>query len=38
MNSFGNYLKQAIRAVACVVMLASPLAAAAETVEVVPGV
>jgi Tfp pilus assembly protein PilF len=38
MNSFGNYLGQAIRAVACVVMLTSPLSAAAETVEVAPGV
>jgi len=38
MNSFGNYFAQAIRAVACVATLASTLAAAAETVEVVPGV
>jgi Tfp pilus assembly protein PilF len=38
MNSFGNYLAQAIRAVAFVATLASTLAAAAETVEVVPGV
>ncbi len=38
MNSFRDYLKQAICAVACVVVLASPLSAAAEMVEVVPGV
>jgi Tfp pilus assembly protein PilF len=38
MNSFGNYLAQTIRAVAFVATLASTLAAAAETVEVVPGV
>ena len=38
MNRFKNYLKQAIRAVACVVALVSPLAAAAEMVEVAPGV
>ena len=37
MSSFGNYLKQTIRAVAFVT-LASTLPAAAETVEVVPGV
>ena len=38
MNRFRNYLKQNVRAVACVVTLASALPAAAETVEVVPGV
>ena len=38
MMSFGNYLKPAVRVVACVVMLASPLSAAAEMVEVAPGV
>jgi Tfp pilus assembly protein PilF len=38
MNSFGNYLAQTIRATAFVAALASTLAAAAETVEVVPGV
>ncbi len=38
MNSFGNYLAQAIRAAAFVATLASTLAAAAETIEVVPGV
>ena len=38
MNSFGNYLAQTIRAAAFVATLASTLAAAAETVEVVPGV
>src|SRR5258705_1136877 len=38
MNSFRDYLKQAICAVAWVVVLASPVSAAAETVEVVPGV
>jgi len=38
MNSFGNYLVQTIRATAFVAALASTLAAAAETVEVVPGV
>jgi Tfp pilus assembly protein PilF len=38
MKRFENHLKQAVRAVACVLMLASPLAAAAESVEVAPGV
>ncbi|MEH2498768.1 Tfp pilus assembly protein PilF [Bradyrhizobium sp. AZCC 1678] len=38
MTSFGNYLAQTIRATAFVAALASTLAAAAETVEVVPGV
>jgi Tfp pilus assembly protein PilF len=38
MSSFGNYLAQTIRAMAFVATLASTLAAAAETVEVVPGV
>ena len=38
MRSFGNYLAQTIRAVAFVVTLASTLPAAAETVEVAPGV
>jgi Tfp pilus assembly protein PilF len=33
-----NYLKPAVLAVACVMLLASPLSAAAETVEVAPGV
>jgi Tfp pilus assembly protein PilF len=34
----GNWIRQAIRVLACVVMLASSLSAAAETVEVAPGV
>jgi len=38
MNSFRNYLAQTIRAAALVATLAPTLAAAAETVEVVPGV
>ena len=38
MKSFGNYLAQTIRAAAVVATLASTLAVAAETVEVVPGV
>ena len=38
MNRFKNYLKQTIRAAAFVATLAPALAAAAETVEVVPGV
>ena len=38
MRSFGNYLAQTIRAVALVATLAPTVAAAAETVEVVPGV
>ena len=38
MKSFGNYLAQTIRAAALVATLAPTLAAAAETVEVVPGV
>jgi Tfp pilus assembly protein PilF len=38
MNSFGNYLAQTIRAAAVAATLASTLATAAETVEVVPGV
>ncbi|KRR25377.1 hypothetical protein CQ14_10330 [Bradyrhizobium lablabi] len=38
MNRFKNYLMPAVRAVACVAMLTSPLAAAADTVEVAPGV
>jgi predicted Zn-dependent protease len=35
---FENYVRQAVRVVACLVVLTSPLSAAAETVEVVPGV
>jgi Tfp pilus assembly protein PilF len=38
MRSFGNHLAQTIRAAAFVATLAPTLAAAAETVEVVPGV
>ncbi len=38
MKSFGNYLRQAVRAVACMMVLVSPLSAAAEAVEVAPGV
>jgi Tfp pilus assembly protein PilF len=38
MRGFGNHLAQTIRAAALVATLASTLAAAAETVEVVPGV
>ena len=38
MRNFENWTKQAIRAVAFVVTLASSLSAAAETVEVAPGV
>jgi len=38
MRGFGNYLAQTIRAVALVATLAPTVAAAAETVEVVPGV
>ena len=38
MSSFGNYLKQAIKIAAFAVTLASTLPAAAETVEVAPGV
>ena len=38
MNGFENYLRQAVWTVGCVVMLASPLAAAADSVEVAPGV
>ena len=38
MNGFENYLRQAIWTISCAVMLASPLAAAADTVEVAPGV
>src|SRR5262245_4239069 len=38
MNRFENYLRQAARAVACLAALTSPLAAAADTVEVAPGV
>jgi hypothetical protein len=38
MSSFRNYLAQTIRAAALVATLAPTLAAAAETVEVVPGV
>jgi Tfp pilus assembly protein PilF len=38
MSRFKNYLKQTIRAVAFVVTLAATLPAAAETVEVAPGV
>jgi predicted Zn-dependent protease len=38
MNGFGKYLGRTIGAVACVMMLALPFSAAAETVEVAPGV
>ncbi|KRR13414.1 hypothetical protein CQ12_09825 [Bradyrhizobium jicamae] len=38
MNRFEKYFRPAIRAVACLAMLASPIAAAADTVEVAPGV
>ena len=38
MRCFGTFLKQTIRAVACVGTLASTLPASAETVEVAPGV
>jgi Tfp pilus assembly protein PilF len=37
-RNFENWIRQAIRVLACVVTLASSLSAAAETVEVAPGV